>query len=720
MATVPDAFEVRKVKGLRAPIKGVTVYPHKAEITRVLTFSPEMKGLHEVELTGLPGRYYVEEQSLAVKGSGLCTILDFSFSNPSNENTAEEERLKAKKREEMQLAKDAKMEALQEKHARLARQSSRIERLIQLTDKVADRAVSGLPPCSTFPILGPGTAARDAAATAAAATGAAAPGSMDISGVSEALDWWEKKAADLDEQYQRVAAEGKRVRHAAAELEQEHAADVVASTEQRPGGFLFGIDKQQSQGRMEGRVLVTIDVDAPLSPIELEVSYMTPGATWSPSYDLKVDTETDSVTCTYYGRVSQNTTEDWKGVALKLSTVEPSVKNTPASLAAKTVSFKPTFQAGKLQPYGEESPLIYFTYRLGTCENDRSCYEKGLKVDIHNSTAALSSSCLPSQSKGRSRKSGFSFGGASGFGSASPGSAQSGGGFGVPGPPPSAPPPPPEAKSAVAQVECGSGSMGAVTFVVAKPANIKSNGETKKLSVAVLQLSAEVVHYIVPSREPAAYMQAKATNSTDYLLLASDAVSVFFDNSFVAKTSLNSVSPGDSFQTFLGVDPAVKVEFAPIRKMNKNKGLFGNVDRVSHCCSTSISNKKKVPITCVVVEALPRSTDESIKVHLQQPAPAKVTKIPAAITAEKLVDMALDMFGVAGEGGRDGKDKDGDNGATASKAAIKSVATDVAGVAKGVMDHMAWVVNIAPQEDISVPLEYTVEWPMDKDIVFGG
>lgn len=51
----------------------------------------------------------------------------------------------------------------------------------------------------------------------------------------------------------------------------------------------------------------------------------------------------------------------------------------------------------------------------------------------------------------------------------------------------------------------------------------------------------------------------QATNNTDYLLLASANVSIFFDNSFVAKTNLRSVSPGESFQTFLGVDPAVKV-----------------------------------------------------------------------------------------------------------------------------------------------------------------
>jgi hypothetical protein len=53
--------------------------------------------------------------------------------------------------------------------------------------------------------------------------------------------------------------------------------------------------------------------------------------------------------------------------------------------------------------------------------------------------------------------------------------------------------------------------------------------------------------------------QAKAVNVTDYLLLASDDVSIFFDNRFVTKTALRSVSPGESFDVFLDIDPAVKV-----------------------------------------------------------------------------------------------------------------------------------------------------------------
>lgn len=29
-----------------------------------------------------------------------------------------------------------------------------------------------------------------------------------------------------------------------------------------------------------------------------------------------------------------------------------------------------------------------------------------------------------------------------------------------------------------------------------------------------------------------------------------------------------------------------------------------------------------------------------------------------------------------------------------------------------------WIVKIAPQGEIQIPLEYTVEWPMDKEVEF--
>lgn len=44
-----------------------------------------------------------------------------------------------------------------------------------------------------------------------------------------------------------------------------------------------------------------------------QVKYMIHGASWLPAYDVRADTLTNSMSCTYYGSVSQWTPEDWEG-----------------------------------------------------------------------------------------------------------------------------------------------------------------------------------------------------------------------------------------------------------------------------------------------------------------------------------------------------------------------------------------------------------------------
>ncbi|CAM9132840.1 unnamed protein product [Ectocarpus fasciculatus] len=721
--TVPNACsDPQKVSfsSLEAPVKRATVYKNRAEITRVVSFSPtDRVGLHKVELTGLPGNGFIEEHSLTVKGSGHCTILDVSFSEGdtttedkiiSSPAPSEKKAVKEAKLKETQAARDEKMQALMADHALLGTQFSRNEQLRQLADRVVDKATLAFEPSVGGRVSG-ALVGGDGDPAAGAASALATQSSMDIASVSSALDWWESKRADIDERCHRITVEGKRVFDAMSKLDSEHAAALtkIGSAAMAGDGRASASPKGTQLSwfseklKAKAKVVVTVDVEELMCPIELEVSYMSERASWSPSYNLRVDALTGCMSCTYFGRVSQSTNEDWEGVALKLSTAEPSACSTPPFLTTKTVSLKPTAASPTQSPF--HPPSHASSHLFGV-------------TSVPGAAEAFGAAAAPAAG-------GFSFGGAA---PVAPAAATSAGGFGCFGaaaPAPtvaeaetgggfvySAPPPPPEAKPAVAQVE--GGGVGAVTFAVEKPATVKGNGESTKLSVAVLQLSTDVIHYVVPSKEATAYLQANATNNTDYLLLASEDVSIFFDNSFVTKTSLTSVSPGESFQTFLGIDPAVKVKVAPPRKTSKQKGLFGKVDHVAHVHSTLISNKKKVPVTCVVIEALPLSTNEIIKVKLQQPSPGKVTESVEAVNDEELVDAGLEMFGGQGNDG----DDDGATVKGSTAAAPEVVKTGIAGITKGPTNHLAWVVKVAPQDDISIPLEYTVEWPIGKEVVF--
>ena len=88
--------------------------------------------------------------------------------------------------------------------------------------------------------------------------------------------------------------------------------------------------KQRALSQLNGwrgtdRVAATVEVTMPEPGVfTLELSYVLPGASWTPQYDVRVDAEHSQVTLTYQGLVSQSTGEDWQQVELTLSTARPS------------------------------------------------------------------------------------------------------------------------------------------------------------------------------------------------------------------------------------------------------------------------------------------------------------------------------------------------------------------------------------------------------------
>jgi len=65
---------------------------------------------------------------------------------------------------------------------------------------------------------------------------------------------------------------------------------------------------------------------------ELEVSYIVNRASWTPLYDLRVDSASKIVHLSYLAEVTQNTGEDWQDIALTLSTAKPGLGTLPPKL----------------------------------------------------------------------------------------------------------------------------------------------------------------------------------------------------------------------------------------------------------------------------------------------------------------------------------------------------------------------------------------------------
>ncbi|MDX1786184.1 MAG: DUF4139 domain-containing protein, partial [Roseovarius sp.] len=83
----------------------------------------------------------------------------------------------------------------------------------------------------------------------------------------------------------------------------------------------------------EARALLSVAIsgDAPMEGM-MTVTYTVPDAAWRPVYDLRLDRATGTLTLERGAFVAQSTGENWRDVALRLSTVRPSEQTRPSDI----------------------------------------------------------------------------------------------------------------------------------------------------------------------------------------------------------------------------------------------------------------------------------------------------------------------------------------------------------------------------------------------------
>ncbi|MBQ0398573.1 mucoidy inhibitor MuiA family protein [Providencia rettgeri] len=90
-------------------------------------------------------------------------------------------------------------------------------------------------------------------------------------------------------------------------------------------------EKMPSSVGQQTQIVMLVDAAKP-TIAQLQLSYLTPDAAWSPSYDIRSQDVESPITLTYKANLIQNTGIDWEKVNLTLSTVNPSKNITPSVL----------------------------------------------------------------------------------------------------------------------------------------------------------------------------------------------------------------------------------------------------------------------------------------------------------------------------------------------------------------------------------------------------
>lgn len=261
---------------LDAPIVAVAVYPDRARITRLGRITAPA-GDQTVYVESLP--LALQEDSIRVSGRGPATVLGVDVlmrhhPQAPDETVAELERLRREAQAEVEELADADEVQVQ---------------LDAFLAQLGKRAG--------------GSFARTLAAGEASA---------------ELGEFTESLAGRLSA----VRAERRRLAKQRQEAEER-----LAAADRR----LAAIAEQRTPDRRSAAIGLTLDSEA---EVEVELSYVVPGAGWTSSYDIRLTG--DQLTLSWFGLITQHTGEDWPECDLTLSTARPMV-------AAKVPELDPWF-----------------------------------------------------------------------------------------------------------------------------------------------------------------------------------------------------------------------------------------------------------------------------------------------------------------------------------------------------------------------------------------
>jgi uncharacterized protein (TIGR02231 family) len=174
----------------------------------------------------------------------------------------------------------------------------------------------------------------------------------------------------------------------------------------------------------------------------------------------------------------------------------------------------------------------------------------------------------------------------------------------------------PLAEIALAQIES---SGAAVTYRVARPVAVPSDGSPHRTTVTAFDLGARLDYVTAPKIAAEAYLRARIKNTSAFILLPGWG-NIFHGDDFVGRTYLATIAPNEEFEAQLGVDERIKVEHK-LTGRTVDKTFIGNTRRTQLAYTITLTNLLAAPARVIVLDQMPVSRHEAIKVKLQDVSP---------------------------------------------------------------------------------------------------
>ncbi|KAL1898249.1 hypothetical protein Sste5346_003655 [Sporothrix stenoceras] len=210
-------------------------------------------------------------------------------------------------------------------------------------------------------------------------------------------------------------------------------------------------------------------------------------------------------------------------------------------------------------------------------------------------------------------------------------------------------------------------------------------------------------HTIVAKYKPVAYLKAKLKNASKLTLLKGTA-GLTLDGSFLGRTTLPRCSAGDTFPLSLGVDPAIRVAYPKPDVKRATTGIFSKEDSSVYRRAVTISNTRASagkPVTLLVLDQVPVSEDEKLRVELQ--VPRGITVGGGSVAA------GIGMVTATASGGS------AKEAPSSSSSATRDWGTAAATLKKA--GEVVWDVKLNAGRSVKLDLAYDVSAPTGEGVI---
>jgi uncharacterized protein (TIGR02231 family) len=164
----------------------------------------------------------------------------------------------------------------------------------------------------------------------------------------------------------------------------------------------------------------------------------------------------------------------------------------------------------------------------------------------------------------------------------------------------------------VAQASVQEGLLSA-TFTAPRRESVDGSGQARKVPLARFPLKAEIVRTAAPRVDASAFLTAKAVNETGFPLLAGMA-GVYVGDEFVGRAPIPATPPGGEIELAFGADDRVEVDRKVLERRRESAGLINKEEVYRYRVRISLKNRYAAPVEVKLLDLVPVSRDEKIKV----------------------------------------------------------------------------------------------------------